>query len=124
MYNIQEKLMGLIDDKETLEHLIYVIDDSQNENEFKMITAEMIKAKSVNPNFIFYIETKNKENYEYLHNRVFSWGDGSSVLPLVNENLRFKILKLSKKIICVKCDYPKEKKLTATENSFVFEYGK
>jgi hypothetical protein len=124
MDNIQKKLMGLMDKKETLEHLIYVVDDSQNENEFKMIVAEMIKAKIVNANFVFYVETKSKENYEYLHNRVFCWGNESSVLPLVGDNLRSKMIKLSKKTICMKCDLPKEKKLTATENSFVFGYEK
>lgn len=124
MESSKNKLLNLIGKLKKINHLIYVIDDSSTEEEFKMIAAEMIKIKSNQPNFIFYVETKNKEHYDYLYGQVFNWGDSSSVLPQVGREIELKIIEMAKMLVCIKCEKCNKKKRIATEKSFIIKYEK
>lgn len=114
---------------DVLNRLIYVIDESDSEYNFKLITSEMIKQKILNPCLVFYVETSNKDRYNFLREKVFKFKLDSDVLPQASSDVEYFLRGKAKNIIKVHHiddDNPHliegEKHIYATKESLIYSY--
>jgi len=114
---------------DVLERLVYVIEESVSEYNFKLITSEMIKQKILNPCLVFYVQTSSKERYIFLKEKVFQFKSNSDVLPQANSDIEYFLRRKAKNIIKVHHiddDNPhlveSKKHIYATKASLIYNY--
>ena len=112
-----------------LDRLIYVVDELDSDYSFKLITSEMIKQKILNPCLVFYVETSNKDRYNFLREKVFKFKLNSDVLPQSSSDVEYFLRGRAKNIIKVYLiddDNPHliegEKHIYATKESLIYSY--
>lgn len=123
-----ENFIEKINQFDVLERLIYVVDEGVSDDNFKKITAEMIKQKTKNPCSVFYFSTKDKKRYSFLRNEVFALNGSTEILPYAGEKIELFLKNRANIIISFNSNEGSKRKSSEVEvivpsrESFILTY--